>query len=57
MTPKTYVFKVLWRATSISLKVRAKNYDAALKMAESQVMRMEGGNGVMGIEFIEEREI
>lgn len=51
----TFVFKARWRATSVGLKVEAPNYDTALAKANSQIMKMEGGSGIISLDFIEER--
>lgn len=51
----TYVFKLLWRATSKTIKIEARTYDLALKKAESEARKMEGWGGILEIQFIERR--
>lgn len=51
----TYVFKLLWRATSKTIKVEAKTYDLAVKKAEAEARKMEGWTQILEIKFIERR--
>lgn len=51
----TYVFKLVWRATVQSIKVEAKTYHEALRNVERQVKKMEGGDQILDIQFLERR--
>jgi hypothetical protein len=51
----TYVFKLMWRATSQVMKIEAKDYREALKKVQRAVAKMEGGAGCLDIVFLERR--
>lgn len=48
----TFIVKCSWRATAITLKVEAKDEQAAWDRAAKMVMRMEGGQGCHEIQIL-----
>jgi hypothetical protein len=51
----TYVFKLMWRATSKVIKIEAKDYLHAQKAVEREIKKMEGGSSIIDIVFLERR--
>ena len=43
LKPKRYLFKAAWRATALKFWVDAKDEAQAIRRAEREVLRMEGG--------------
>ena len=51
---KTYLFKAMWRSTAIKFKVSAPSEELATKLAERQVLKMEGGEFCEDLIFLGE---
>ena len=52
----TYTVKCMWRATAITLRIRAKDRDAAWDKASKMVMKMFGGMGCLDIKVLGETD-
>ena len=50
-----WVFKAMWRATSLKLKIEANDLEHAYRKAENMVLRMEGGSLCEKVECVEQK--
>lgn len=49
-----YVFKAMWRGTSLKLRIEEDDLERAYRVAENMVRRMEGGNCCLSVECVKE---